>query len=605
MSESVVLPLTLIVVLGVLSQWIASVIRVPSILLLLAAGFLAGPVTGFLDPDKLLSQELLQSVVSLSLAVILFEGGLSLRLSEAKSVGKTVTRLVTVGALVTWALCTAGARFILDMSDAMSALLGAILVLSGPTVIGPLLRHIRPVGKTGPILKWEGIVIDPVGALLAALVFHSLLSDSAHTSRTQVLIEILLTLGIGTVAGLLGVGILLLLYRRHWVHDHLQAPVALGVLLAFYSASNHLQGESGLLAATLMGFVLANQKSVTVRHITTFKEHLTIVLIACLFVTLAAQVPVQELLDVIFPRGLLFLLALLFVVRPVSVIVSTIGCQLSWRERAFLSWVCPRGIVAAAGAPFFALQLSAEGMNDADQLVPITFLVIAGTVAVYSLTSPWVARLLGLAPPDPQGVLMIGSHPLARSIAAVLKECNIEVALIDTNHRHIREARLAGLRAVHANVLADDTLDELDLGGIGNLLALTPNDEVNALAGVHGSHVFGRSHVFQLPPDPGDGPLQDLPAAHLRGRIAFSETATFRRLMQLQEEGFVVKRTPLSKDFDQSSFFDLYGSSALPLFTISPEWKLHLVEAGSAGDFVPGHTLVSLVKPPSEPSKAA
>ena len=594
MHESVVIQLAGIIVLGVGSQWLASSLRLPSILVLLLCGFVAGPVTNFLQPEVLFPGTLLPDIVSLCLAVILFEGGLTLKLSEAKAVGKVVARMVTVGVIVTWLLSAYLAHLLFDLDQALSLLLGAILVLSGPTVIAPLLRHLRPRGKAGAVLKWEGIVIDPIGALLAALVFQALATEDVTNSPWVTIKSIILTIVIGGSLGAVGGLILIGTLRKHLVPDHLQAPATLAVLIASYVTANALQHESGLVTATLMGFLLANQKSASVHHITSFKEHLTLVIIACLFVVLAATLPVDDLIEAVYPRGLLFLAALLFLVRPLSVFVSTFRSDLTFKDKLFLSWMFPRGIVAAAGAPFFAHKLQ-DSSPEAAQIVPLTFLVIVGTVSVYGLTAPWVARRLHITSPNPQGLLLVGGHPLARAIASGLQESHIDVMIVDTNWRHIAEAKMNGLRAKHLNILAEDAFDQLDLGGIGRLLAVTANDEVNALAAVHATEVFGRANVYQLASDRGDGPEAGEHAPHLRGRIAFGEAFPYPVLARRFSNGWVVKRTTLSKDFDEKAFYAHYEDNAVPLFAINQDGMVTVIEAGKEYRFDSGTTLISLV----------
>jgi hypothetical protein len=390
--------------------------------------------------------------------------------------------------------------------------------------------------------------------------------------------------------------ILIALLRRHFIPDPLQAPVTLGFVVSLYTLVNHLAHESGLVAVTLMGFILANQKKVAIRHITTFKEHLTLLLIACLFVVLAARLEPSALLHYLYPNGILYLAGLILVARPVGVLLSTIHSGLSWREKLFLAWVFPRGIVAAAVAPLFAHRL--ENLYDqAGELIPIVYLVIFGTVGFYGVTAPFMARLLKVTQPNPQGLLIVGAHPLARALGKLLQESGVDVLLADTNHRNVRKARLEGLRASFSNVLSEEGLDELDLGGIGHLLALTPNDEVNSLAAVHGSEVFGRARVFQLAAGTQEGPALADTAAHLRGRTAFGPEITFLRLMELHSSGYVVKKTTLSEDFNYQAFQDLYGNSAVILLRIHPDQTVQVVAADKHIEPLAGTTLLSLVQP--------
>ncbi len=266
MTEHLLVGLAGIIILGIGAQWLAWRLRLPSILLLLLFGFAAGPATGFLDPDALLG-DLLPPVVSLSVAVILFEGGLSLSFTELRQIGTVVRNLVSVGALVTWLVTAGAAHFILDLSAALAVLLGAILVVTGPTVIVPLLRHVRPVGPVNSILKWEGILIDPIGAMLAVLVFEAILAGGFQEATTLALTGVLNTVVIGGVNGVLGAMVLTFLLKRYWIPDFLHNAFSLMVVVGAFTASNVMQAESGLLAVIVMGMTLANQKMITVKHI--------------------------------------------------------------------------------------------------------------------------------------------------------------------------------------------------------------------------------------------------------------------------------------------------------------------------------------------------
>ena len=302
---------------------------------------------------------------------------------------------------------------LMGLSLSLAMLLGAILVVTGPTVIGPLLRHVRPRGKVASIVKWEGILCDPIGAVLAVLVLKVILLGAGTTKGAAVGIVIwgvLKTVVAGTVLGVAGGMLLLALLRRHWIPDFLQSVFSLAMVLALFTLSNFVQHEAGLLTVTVMGMVLVNQKRVPIKHIIEFKEHLRVLLISCLFIVLAARMTPQKL-AVVSADSLAFLAALILVVRPAAVFLSTLGSGLSWQEKVFISWMAPRGIVAAAMASLFSMELIERGgMPDAAVLEPLMFVVIVGTVAVYGLTARPVAHVLKLVQAGPQGLLLVGAH---------------------------------------------------------------------------------------------------------------------------------------------------------------------------------------------------
>jgi len=590
-AESILVGLASIVVLGVSAQWLASRLGLPSILLLLIFGVVAGPVLGWIRPDVLMAghDELLFAVVSLAVALILYEGGLTLKLSELPKVGAVVRNLVTLGALVTWIITATAAHLIFGFDIPLSALVGALLIVTGPTVIGPLLRQIRPMGNTGPILKWEGIVIDPIGALLAVLTFE-IVTGTVAQAPTHVAIGILKTIVFGGGIGVAAAGLLVLPLARYWIADHLQNAASLMFVVAAFTLSNHLQEESGLLAVTVMGFALANQKWVDVKHIVEFKENLQVLLISCLFIVLAARVEIDAITD-IAGRGLLFVAVLILVARPIGVFLSTLGSGLALRERVFLACMAPRGIVAAAVASVFAMRLG----PDAGLLVPVTFITIITTVAVYGIGGSLIARWLGVAETRQQGVLFVGAHDWARELAAVLQREGRRVLLVDSNWDNINAAKMAGLPTYAGSALADHTLGELDLGGIGRLLAVTQNDSVNALTVHRFEGIFGKASCFQLVPH--EASLMKLEHhKHAYGRLLFDKGRTYEALTDLYRAGFTIKATGLSETFDYAAYREHHGEDAVPLLLMDAKGRLDVITAGKTVAPQPGDTIIALVR---------
>ncbi|MEE8142445.1 MAG: sodium:proton antiporter, partial [Planctomycetota bacterium] len=449
--------LAAIVVFGIGAQWLSWRLHLPAILLLLFAGFLCGPVLQLVVPQKLLRGDLLHAFVSLSVALILFEGGLSLKLSELREVGRVVRNLISLGVLVTWLVATGAAHWILGLPLWLAILFGALLTVTGPTVVLPLLRHIRPSGATGSILKWEGIIVDPVGAMLAVLVFETIktpMVGALGQATAETVIGSLRTVFFGTAVGVAGAGVLVFLLKHYWIPDFLHNPVTLMIVFMVFAGANLLQAESGLFGVTFMGIFMANQKSVNVRHIVEFKENLRVLLISALFILLGASLKMDDLHHFNW-ASLGFLAVLILVARPLSVLLSAAGSGLTWRERLFLALMAPRGIVAAAVASLFALELTKEGFEEASLLVPLTFVVIIGTVAFYGLAAGPIARRLGLSQPQPQGILFAGAHSWARELAQGLHEQGFRVVLVDNNWENISAARMAGLPTYYCSILAE------------------------------------------------------------------------------------------------------------------------------------------------------
>ena len=518
MAESEIIALSLIVVAGIAAQLVSWWLRLPSILLLLAAGVLVGPVTGVVDPDTLLGEALLP-FVSLSVALILFEGGLSLRIDEISRRGAVLRNLLTVGVAVTGLLGALSARYVLDVGWETAAILGAIVTVTGPTVIGPMLRHIRPSGPIAATLRAEGILVDPLGALLAVLVFEVILATSAEEATSAVVTALLKTALAGSAIGLAVGGLLVFLLRRYLIPDHLHNVVAIAFVIGAFLAADAVQEESGLLAATVMGMAMANQRWVPVVEILEFKETIRVLLISALFVVIGARVELDAVGD-IGVRGLLLIVVLVVAIRPLAVLLSTVRTSASWRERALLASIAPRGIVAASVAAIFALRLE-EFVPEAAVLVPVTFLIVVGTITIYGLIAGPIARWAGLAEANPRGILIAGANTVALAIATALEKHDFKVTLVDTDTERTFRARLDGHNVVLGNILADRVHHSLELGELGMLLALTPNDEVNVLATHHYGRTMGRKNMYQVALSENTQGIRGALPFHLTARVLF------------------------------------------------------------------------------------
>lgn len=593
MAHSVLNALLIILLLAAVAQWLAWVLRLPSILLLLLFGFLAGPVTGLIHPDELFGH-LLLPLVSMFVALILFEGGMGLNFRELRGVGGVVRNLVTVGAVITWAVAGLAGYYIVGLDSSLSLLLGAILVVTGPTVVLPLLDYVKPKGPTGPILKWEGIVIDPIGALVAVVVFEAVLSGRLEQTPIHLVMALLRSLLAGGSLGLLAGVALVRLIRHHIIPEALQTTVTLALVLGAFALANAIQAESGLAAVTVMGITLANQRSVDVRAIVEFKEHLRVLLLSGLFIVLSARLRLDDF-GKIGSEAILFIVVLILVARPLCVFVATFRSTLNWRERLFIAWMAPRGIVAAAIASVFSLALEQADYDQARLLLPVIFATIVGTVLFYGLTVAYVARRLGLAERNPQGLLIAGANRFARQLAEAVQGAGFRVLLIDTNRDAVAEANSAGLPAYHGSILSEDLLERVDLAGIGRLLAMTPNDEVNLLAVERFARRFDRTSVYQLTPKPG---VRGRPSLELRSPSLFHGTATWNAIVGWMEAGAIVKVTKITPEFTYKAFREHYKDRALILF-VQDKNRLSVVTTEKNPAPQPGQTVFSLILPDS------
>ncbi|MDP6447977.1 MAG: sodium:proton antiporter, partial [Pirellulaceae bacterium] len=534
------------------------------------------------------------------------EGGLSLQFRELReATWRVVLSLVTVGTVVTWILSAAAAYWVLGLDYRLAALVGAVLVVTGPTVVAPLLRHIRPSQRVGSIVKWEGIVIDPIGAVLAVLVFEAVFANGVGEAARSSALSVARTILYGGCIGSVTAVVLVTVVKHFLAPDFLQSPMFLAAALGAFVGSNYVQHESGLVAVTVLGLCLANQKTIHVRHIVEFKENLQVLLISCLFIVLGARIDLYSMQSLGWP-AVGFIALIILVIRPLAVAAATLGAKLSINERVFLAFLAPRGIVAAAVASVFALELShadslpPEIARQVDAIVPITFAVIIGTVAFYGLAAAPIARLLHLSDANPQGVLLAGAAVWIRDLAGIINKEGVRCILVDTNYSNIAAAQMAGIPAQCASILAEFVQEEIDLGGVGRLLAMTPNDEVNALAVNEFSHLFGRKNVYQLPTsDSGSGRRESV-SHRLQGRPLFVEQATFAELERRASLGAAMKRTQLTSEFTFEDYQQRYPDNIL-MFILDDDGKsLHICDADAAREPAPGEVVIAQIWPSEE-----
>jgi NhaP-type Na+/H+ or K+/H+ antiporter len=473
------LSLALAMLFGISAQAIARHLRLPGIVLVLAAGVLVGP-DGLDLVRPTVMGEGLHAFVGFAVALILFEGGLHLQLRRLRHQAVPIRRLVTVGALITGVGGSLAARLWMGWAWPLAILFGTLVIVTGPTVITPLVRRLRLESNLATILEAEGIFIDAVGATIAVVALEVALVPTG-ASLAVAIPDVLLRIGTGAAIGVAGGALLaLLLYRRDVVPDGLENTLALAVALSVFQISNALVHESGITAAIASGMVISNTSSHAKTRLVEFKEQLTVLLVATLFVLLAADIRLDSVRALGWP-GVLTVASLMVVVRPLGVLASTRGTGLTGREKAFLSWLAPRGIVAAAVASLFALRLDEAGISGGVELRALVFLVIAVTVVVQGLSGGLVAQLLGVRRPSRLGYLILGAGPMARLVGNALREGGQPVLLVDSNPDACEAAKRAGFEVLNENGLEEGILLAAQADARIGCLALTPNENVNFL----------------------------------------------------------------------------------------------------------------------------
>ena len=599
MLDDPIVQLSGIVVLAFSVTWLGERIRVPIILPLLLTGFLIGPILGLANPDEIFG-DLLAPTVSIAVGLILFEGGLSLRLREMEGQQRVLWLLVTVGVLITWAIGAVVTAVFTDLSTQMAILTGSILVVSGPTVIGPRLAQVRPHRSVASILKWESIFIDPIGALLAVITFEViLLGGAADASPGGVVGDMVEFVFVGVLVGsavAYGASIAL---RRHWVPEHLVPLFGLSIALLAFMVSDLLTDESGLLACTVLGFTLTNQRQLRTDQISHFSEVIRQLLIGVLFLVLSARIT-REQLGIDLPAAAALVLAAVLVARPVAVAVSTIGSRLDWHQRVLIAGVAPRGIVAASVASVFSLELEEGGIAGAEELTPLVFAVIVGTVLIYGIGMGPLARRLGLAEKHQEGCLVLGAGRVERAMADALADAGVAVVLATTNRQDHQDARAAGRRSYYGNVLARDVDLDLDLAGIGRLLALTPNDDVNTLAAGRFATTFGGAETYQLPARIQGTDIDSHPADEYGGRQLFGLGWNYSAIDEFLEWGGEVRRIKIGTDPDVARE-QLRSTGVLRiLFIVKANLRVQVITADNddpLSDAASGDTVIALAGP--------
>ncbi|MDX1758406.1 MAG: sodium:proton antiporter [Arenibacter algicola] len=531
-----------IIVLGIIAQWVAWRFKLPAILPLILIGLLVGPISTLFTEDgtKLIRPiwnkseglflgESLYHFVSLAIGVILFEGGLTLKRSEVTRVGPVITKLITLGSAVTFFLAGTAAHFIFDLPWQISFLFSALIIVTGPTVITPILRNIPLKKDLSAVLKWEGILIDPIGALVAVLVFEFISIGEGQGYTQTGLLEFVKVLLLGFSFGFSFAHALSLAIKKNYVPHYLLNVVSLSVVLSVFVISELFAHESGLLAVVVMGMVMGNTQLPNIKELLYFKESLSILLISMLFILLSASMNLPELELLYSPNTLILFAIVVFVVRPMGVFLSTMGSNLNFREKLFISWVGPRGIVAAGIASLFGSKLILRGEPGAEYITPLVFMIVLGTVLLNASTARFMAKLLGVFLEKSEGILIIGASKVPRLIASYLKKNNRHVVLIDNNQNNIEKAKNIGLEAFVANIYSDALTDNIELNDVGYLMALTGNSDINEYAIETFKKQFGEQGSFRLVNsdemnDPENNPMEGL-FSHTDDFITLTEAA--------------------------------------------------------------------------------
>lgn len=587
MSPDIVFTVTAVGLAGVGAQWLAWRINAPGIVLMSIAGILLGPVFGVLAPQDAFG-DIYDPLISLAVGIILFEGGLQLKFDELRELGKGVRRLVVPGALIAWALGTMAAHLVAGISLPTALLFGGIMVVTGPTVIGPLLRQAKLSSRPATLLRWEGIVNDPIGALLAVIVY-----EAYHLSQpgpeALALWEIGGSLALGAIFSIAwGYGLGRFIARAFaggWVPGFLKTPVLLVVVVLCFAAANQLQEEAGLLAVTVMGITLANAKLPSINQLLQFKENIAVLFVSGVFILLTASLSRDVLFNIGW-RDVAFVVVMLVLVRPLTIFASLLGTDVKWPERSLIAWIAPRGIVAVAVSGLFAEKMVGLGFEDGSKMVPLAFAMVFATVVAHGFTIAPLGRFLGLAQKGKAGVLIVGASPWAAALGVKLRDMGVPVLITDPSYRALRSARNAGLDTFYGEILSEVAEHHIELNHFGTLLAVTGNDSHNALVCTDLANEFDRTRSYQLSAHGIEEHRTSVSFA-LKGRPLFAKPLALEDLMRRHYGGWRFQTTRISEEYPPETFIAamdgegfiilverdgqlLFDSSAAPL-----ELRLH------------------------------
>lgn len=585
--DSLMVKIALIGLLGIGAQWIAWRTGRPAIALMLIVGIIAGPVLGIIDPERDFGA-LQEPIIKLAVAVILFEGGLSLNFRELRQAGGAVMAMVLVAGPIAWVLGTAAAHYGAGLSWEISALLGGIMIVTGPTVIGPMLRTLRVSSRVRSILKWEGIVNDPIGALIAVGIYAYITHDGANVNIAAISMDVLAASFIAAILGIaLGFAITWLFPRGH-VPEYLKAPFLLVTVIAGFVIADLVMHETGLITVTVMGVVLANRQIYSSQALYRFKEDLAVLLISGVFVILSATLD-YETVTQFRPEFVIFLVLLLFVVRPISVLSALLFSSVPWRERIFIAWIAPRGIVAVAITGLFALRLVDQGFPGAESLVPLSFAVVIVTIFAHGFSAAWVAKKLGIEEGKGEGVLIVGAHRWSVALGALLKSLDFDVMIADPSRFALRRAKREEIRTHQGDILDEAHDDNIELGDFQHMIVATDNDSHNQLITADLGPEMGFDQMTRVANDSSGKSRVG------NGRILFKSGVDFTTLMDRELSGWRFSKTNITEVFTEQEYRKNLDDGEEPLAVVKPDRRLLFFATESQPSIETGDTVISFV----------
>jgi NhaP-type Na+/H+ or K+/H+ antiporter len=536
-----------IVLIGMAGQWLSWIMKIPVVIILLLSGFIIGPILGFIDPNLTLGEELIHTIVELSVALILFDGAMQLKISEFKEVSDGLKRILTAGVLIHFILISLAAHYVMSFSFGFSALMGGILIVTGPTVIIPALREAKLNKRIGRFLKWEGILTDPIGAIIAVVIYDAIVLSKTN-DMAHIFLAILKILIVSFASSYIAKRILSLSLEKKLLPEYLQVPFITSMVICSFVLSNEIQKGSGLLTVTILGMLIGNSKIDILYHLRTFKEHITTMSISFVFILIAASVPL-EVMQMISTEHIIFIVLVSFVLRLVAILLSTFKSKMSFKEKILVGSYGPRGIVAASVAAVLSSAMVKEGIKEAEFVLPIVFLVILTTVVTHGLLLHPMTKLLGLNQDTKKGIIFIGTMPWVIDLAEKLKNLGVPVLITSASWYKLAPARKRGISIYYGQVLDAVDTNTFDLSSYHSLIAMSANDSFNLLACERMGKYLGTKNVFHLPHNPNFIHDQYNVDKSLYCVFSNNRELLFENLMRFYNNGWDFKETKITANY--------------------------------------------------------
>lgn len=572
MEISLLFVIMLIGVLGIGSQWVAWKFNLPAIVVMSIAGLIMGPFLGIMNPEASFGP-IYSPVISVAVAIILFEGSLNLSFKELRGLGKPIFRISTIGAFIAWILGSLTAHYIAGLSWEVAFVIGGLFIVTGPTVILPLLRQSKLKPRPAKILKWEGIIVDPIGVLLAVFAFEIITFFTKEDVGGETLLIFFAAAAFAAFLGWFCGRVTGWLFETGYVPEFLKSPAVFVIVIFCFTLADEIVHGTGLLSVTAMGMTLANIGLSSLNDFRHFKENISVLLISAIFIMLASSLQMDTIIQIFSPNIIGYVLLMMFAVRPLSIFLSTIRTGLTIQERALVGWIAPRGIVALTVSGYFAGILNEAGYADAELLTTLTFGLVFFTVVAHGFSIGPMAKKLHLSLEGKPGILIVGSSRFTVELAKSFRKGEYPVLIVDSSWERLRYARNEGVPFYHGEILSEQTEYNLDTIPYDFIIAATESYSYNSLVCTTFMPEYGRTNVFKVDPEESEANMDIV--TKVGGRSLCREDMSLGEFNEKINNGFVFRQTALTEQFSYSQFKKGLDEAAILMYFIKPSGQIY------------------------------